>query len=77
MKIVMLGSDPVNLLSEFCFADCGNELVFVDKGLGWRDRLRTNAVQIFKRDFEILNNRKVEFSTLTSRAKIPEIELCP
>jgi UDPglucose 6-dehydrogenase len=52
MKIAMIGSGYVGLVSGACFADFGHDVVCVDKDHGKIDRLNANVMPIYEQDVE-------------------------
>ena len=54
MKIAMIGTGYVGLVSGVCFSDFGHEVVCVDKDPGKIERLRGGQVPIFEPGLEAL-----------------------
>lgn len=48
MKIAMIGSGYVGLVSGACFADFGHEVICVDKDPGKIEKLEQNIIPIFE-----------------------------
>ena len=47
MKITMIGTGYVGLVSGVCFSDFGHEVICVDKDRGKIDKLRAGGVPIY------------------------------
>ncbi|MBX3497339.1 MAG: UDP-glucose/GDP-mannose dehydrogenase family protein [Parvibaculum sp.] len=54
MKVAMIGTGYVGLVSGACFAEFGHEVVCVDKDAGKIDRLRKSEIPIFEPGLETL-----------------------
>lgn len=73
MKVVMLGTGYVGLVSGTCFAEMGNTVVCVDSEKDKIDRLNRGQVPIYEPGLELLihNNmaqKRLSFSTFDSKA---------
>ncbi|MDK3071616.1 UDP-glucose/GDP-mannose dehydrogenase family protein [Sedimentitalea sp. JM2-8] len=65
MKIAMIGTGYVGLVSGVCFSDFGHEVVCVDKNPEKIDMLRQGKVPIYEPGLDILMARNVEAGRLT------------
>jgi UDPglucose 6-dehydrogenase len=65
MRIVMVGSGYVGLVSGVCFADFGHDVVCVDTDSKKIDRLRAGQVPIFEPGLEALMRSNAEAGRLT------------
>jgi UDPglucose 6-dehydrogenase len=65
MKIVMIGSGYVGLVSGACFADFGHEVVCVDKDAGKVDLLRSGGIPIFEPGLDTLVAKNVAAGRLS------------
>jgi len=65
MKITMVGSGYVGLVSGTCFADFGHEVICVDKDQGKIDQLRANIMPIYEPGLANLVKRNVEAGRLS------------
>jgi UDPglucose 6-dehydrogenase len=65
MKIAMIGTGYVGLVSGVCFSDFGHEVVCVDKDPGKIDRLRAGSVPIFEPGLEELMAKNVAAGRLS------------
>ena len=54
MKIAMIGSGYVGLVSGACFADFGHDVVCIDKDAGKIERLNANMMPIYEPGLEAL-----------------------
>jgi UDPglucose 6-dehydrogenase len=64
MKIAMIGTGYVGLVSGVCFSDFGHEVVCVDADTSKIDRLRLGQVPIFEPGLDSLMHRNVEAGRL-------------
>ena len=60
MKIAMIGTGYVGLVSGACFADFGHEVTCVDKDVGKIDALKGGAMPIFEPGLDELVARNVK-----------------
>ncbi len=65
MKITMVGSGYVGLVSGACFADFGHEVICADKDQGKIDQLRANIMPIYEPGLANLVKRNVEAGRLS------------
>ncbi len=65
MRIVMVGSGYVGLVSGACFADFGHEIVCVDKDEGKIERLRAGESPIFEPGLDVLLKTNIRAGRLT------------
>ncbi|WP_353206065.1 UDP-glucose/GDP-mannose dehydrogenase family protein [Sphingorhabdus sp.] len=65
MKIAMIGSGYVGLVSGACFADFGHEVVCVDKDAGKIDRLNANIMPIYEPGLDALVKTNVDAGRLS------------
>ena len=68
MKLCMIGTGYVGLVSGVCFADLGNDVVCVDKDDNKVNQLKNGKVPIYEPGLEELvlrnfNNKRLSFST--------------
>ena len=72
MKVVMIGSGYVGLVSGACFADFGHEVVCVDKDSRKIDALNANIMPIFEPGLETLVRRNAEAGRLSFTGDLAE-----
>ncbi|HCY98783.1 MAG: UDP-glucose 6-dehydrogenase [Rhodobacterales bacterium RIFCSPHIGHO2_02_FULL_62_130] len=72
MKIAMIGTGYVGLVSGVCFSDFGHEVVCVDKDPGKIDRLRAGEVPIFEPGLQALMAKNVTAGRLTFTLDLAE-----
>ncbi len=65
MKIAMIGTGYVGLVSGVCFSDFGHDVVCVDKDPAKIEKLKTGIVPIFEPGLDALMLRNVEAGRLT------------
>jgi UDPglucose 6-dehydrogenase len=72
MKIAMVGSGYVGLVSGACFADFGHEVVCIDKDQSKIDRLRNGLMPIYEPGLDALVARNVEAGRLSFTSELAE-----
>ena len=72
MKIAMIGSGYVGLVSGACFADFGHEVVCVDKDASKIDRLHANIMPIYEPGLEALVKTNVDAGRLSFSTDVTE-----
>ena len=72
MKIAMIGTGYVGLVSGVCFSDFGHEVICVDKDPGKIDRLRSGQVPIFEPGLEDLMGKNVAAGRLSFTLDLAE-----
>ena len=72
MKIAMIGTGYVGLVSGVCFSDFGHDVVCVDKDPGKIDRLRRGEVPIFEPGLQDLMAKNVAAGRLTFSLDLAE-----
>ncbi|KKM07577.1 hypothetical protein LCGC14_1732580 [marine sediment metagenome] len=72
MKIAMIGTGYVGLVSGVCFSDFGHEIVCVDKDASKIARLEKGEVPIFEPGLDRLMERNVEADRLTFTTDLAE-----
>jgi UDPglucose 6-dehydrogenase len=65
MKIAMIGTGYVGLVSGVCFSDFGHEVICVDKDPSKIDRLRAGQIPIFEPGLEDLMAKNVAAGRLS------------
>ena len=65
MKIAMIGSGYVGLVSGACFADFGHDVICVDKDPAKIDRLRAGEIPIFEPGLQDLMAKNVAAGRLS------------
>ncbi len=65
MKVAMIGTGYVGLVTGTCFADLGHDVVCVDKDAGKVERLKKGEIPIFEPGLEDMVERNVEAGRLT------------
>jgi UDPglucose 6-dehydrogenase len=65
MKIAMIGSGYVGLVSGACFADFGHDVVCVDKDPGKIDRLNAGIMPIYEPGLDALVRTNVDAGRLS------------
>jgi len=77
MKIAMIGSGYVGLVSGACFADFGHEVICVDKDASKIEKLRRNVMPIYEPGLASLVKRNVEGQRLSFSTELAEsLENC-
>jgi UDPglucose 6-dehydrogenase len=71
MKIAMIGSGYVGLVSGACFADFGHEVICIDKDASKIDRLNSNIMPIFEPGLEALVKSNVDAGRLSFSIDLP------
>ena len=72
MRVVMVGTGYVGLVSGVCFADFGHEVVCVDKDPAKIKTLQVGGVPIFEPGLEALIAKNVQADRLTFTTNLPE-----
>ncbi|MGB5948143.1 MAG: UDP-glucose/GDP-mannose dehydrogenase family protein [Parvibaculum sp.] len=72
MKVAMIGTGYVGLVTGACFADLGHEVVCVDKDDGKVERLRRGEVPIYEPGLEDMVQRNVEAERLSFTTSFAE-----
>jgi len=72
MKIAMVGSGYVGLVSGACFADFGHEVVCIDKDQGKIDRLHARVMPIYEPGLEALVESNVKAGRLSFTTSLAE-----
>lgn len=72
MKIAMIGTGYVGLVSGVCFSDFGHEVICVDKDPGKIDRLKAGQVPIFEPGLEALMAKNVAAGRLSFTLDLAE-----
>ena len=72
MKIAMVGSGYVGLVSGACFADFGHEVVCIDKDQGKIDRLHAGIMPIYEPGLEALVESNVKAGRLSFTTSLAE-----
>ncbi|MCH8615030.1 UDP-glucose/GDP-mannose dehydrogenase family protein [Sphingomonas sp. SM33] len=72
MRIAMIGTGYVGLVSGACFADFGHEVVCVDKDAGKIDRLKQGVMPIWEPGLEALVKSNVERGRLNFTTNLAE-----
>jgi len=72
MRVTMIGSGYVGLVSGACFADFGHDVVCVDKDQGKIDKLLAGVMPIFEPGLDELVARNVEAGRLRFTTDLPE-----
>ncbi len=72
MRVAMIGSGYVGLVSGACFADFGHEVIAVDKDPGKIERLRANVMPIYEPGLDALVASNVEAGRLSFTTDLAE-----
>jgi UDPglucose 6-dehydrogenase len=72
MKIAMIGTGYVGLVSGVCFSDFGHEVICVDKDPRKIDRLKAGEVPIFEPGLDVLMAKNVAAGRLSFTLDLAE-----
>jgi UDPglucose 6-dehydrogenase len=72
MRVAMIGTGYVGLVSGACFADFGHEVVCLDKDEAKIEALRSGKMPIFEPGLAVMVARNVEAGRLTFEVKAPD-----
>lgn len=72
MKVAMIGTGYVGLVSGACFAEFGHDVTCVDKDAGKIERLRNGEIPIFEPGLDALVAANVEAGRLTFTTEVEE-----
>ncbi|MEJ0066562.1 MAG: UDP-glucose/GDP-mannose dehydrogenase family protein [Caulobacteraceae bacterium] len=72
MRVAMIGTGYVGLVSGACFADFGHEVVCIDKDEAKIEALRAGKMPIYEPGLEVLVARNVEAGRLSFEVKAPD-----
>jgi UDPglucose 6-dehydrogenase len=72
MRVAMIGTGYVGLVSGACFADFGHEVVCIDKDEAKIEALRAGKMPIYEPGLEMLVARNVESGRLSFEVKAPD-----
>ena len=72
MRIAMIGTGYVGLVSGACFADFGHDVVCIDKDAGKIDALKNGVMPIWEPGLEALVKANVERGRLSFTTNLPE-----
>ena len=72
MRIAMIGTGYVGLVSGVCFSDFGHDVVCVDKDAGKIDRLKAGEVPIYEPGLDALMAKNVEAGRLSFTTDLTE-----
>ena len=72
MKIAMIGTGYVGLVSGICFSDFGHDVVCVDKDTSKIDALRSGEVPIYEPGLKELMAKNVDAGRLTFTLDLQE-----
>jgi len=72
MKIAVVGTGYVGLVTGTCFAETGNEVICVDIDAGKVEKMRQGEVPIFEPDLDVLFERNQRQGRLTFTTKLQE-----
>ena len=65
MKLCMIGTGYVGLVSGVCFADIGNQVVCVDKDKNKIEDLKYGKVPIYEPGLDVILKRNIEANRIT------------
>ncbi len=72
MRIVMIGTGYVGLVSGVCFSDFGHQVVCVDKDSGKIDRLKRGEIPIYEPGLDVLLDKNVRAGRLRFTTDLAE-----
>src|SRR5208283_900332 len=72
MRVAMIGTGYVGLVSGACFADFGHEVCCIDKDAAKIEALKAGVMPIYEPGLEVLVSRTVEAGRLTFAADCAE-----
>ncbi|MDD9726708.1 UDP-glucose/GDP-mannose dehydrogenase family protein [Roseovarius sp. SK2] len=72
MKIAMIGTGYVGLVSGVCFSDFGHDVVCVDKDAAKVEKLNHGEVPIYEPGLDVLMQKNVEAGRLTFTQDLPQ-----
>ena len=73
MRVAMIGTGYVGLVSGACFADFGHEVVCIDKDAGKIERLKAGVMPIFEPGLDGLVDRNVREGRLSFATEAAEV----
>ena len=72
MRVAMIGSGYVGLVSGACFADFGHDVICVDKDPGKIERLKRNVMPIYEPGLDALVETNVKAGRLSFTTDLAE-----